>query len=126
MTASTQAFAGLLGAFFVLLLALAVSRPSGGAGGVVMPTGMRVDPNTADAATLGLLPGIGPGIADHIIAARQAGAVFHNAGDLDAVKFIGPSLVERVRPWTVYGEKRLAGELARPIVGQATPPNTDP
>ena len=51
---------------------------------------MRIDPNKADAAMLQLLPGGGPGIADHIIAAREAGVVFDNADDLQAVKFIGP------------------------------------
>jgi hypothetical protein len=115
MTASTQAFAGLLGVFFLVLLLFLVSGPSDGGGGAVRSTGMRVDPNTADAATLELLPGVGPGIADHIIAAREAGVVFRSADDLEAVRFIGPGLVERVRPWTEYGGDRLAGELARPV-----------
>ena len=87
---------------------------------------MRIDPNKADAATLQLLPGVGPGIADHILAAREGGVVFDHADDLQAVKFIGPSLVGRVRPWTVYGEDRLAGELARRSAEQAPRLNTNP
>lgn len=126
MSESTQAFAGLLGIFFLVVLLLSVSGPSDGGGGAVRSTGMRVDPNTTDASTLELLPGVGPGIADHIITARESGVVFHSAEDLEAVRFIGPGLVERVRPWTEYGGDRLAGELARPNVEQAPPPNTDP
>lgn len=130
MTAITQAFAGLLGVFFLIVACFAVSRPSDvsgdGAGRAARSTGMRVDPNTADAATLALLPGVGPGIADHIIAAREAGVVFDHADDLQAVKFIGPSLVQRVGPWTAYGGGRLAGELASRSAEQAPRLNTGP
>ncbi|MEZ6191688.1 MAG: helix-hairpin-helix domain-containing protein [Phycisphaerales bacterium] len=125
MTASTQAFAGLLGVFFLVVL-FSAPGPSDAGGGAVLSTGMRVDPNTSDASTLELLPGVGPGIAEHIIAARESGVIFHSAEDLEAVKFIGPNLVERVRPWTVYGKNRLAGELARPNAEQAPRLNTGP
>ncbi len=102
MSASTQAFAVLLGVLFGVVVFVAVSRPSDVQGLAVRSTGTRVDPNTADAATLELLPGVGPGIAEHIIEAREAGRVFHHADELQAVKFIGPGLAQRVGPWTVY------------------------
>jgi hypothetical protein len=118
MRASTQAFVGLLGLYLALVLSAAVGR--WGAPGIPGPstsklsTGMRVDPNTADAATLELLPGVGPGIAEHIVEAREGGMVFRDAQDLKRVKFIGPSLVQRVGPWTVYatGSQPETGALS--------------
>lgn len=109
MPASTQAFASLLGVYFVVVIATAAGRPNHHTGPdevfVVKSTGLRIDPNTADAATLELLPGVGPGIAEHIIEAREAGLVFRSADDLRAVKFIGPSVTRRVGPWVAYARE---------------------
>lgn len=111
MRASTQAFVGLLGLYLALILFTAVGRwGSDGIGGSstgTRSTGMRIDPNAADAAMLELLPGVGPGIAQHIVQTRGEGVVFRDARDLERVKFIGPSLAQRVGPWTVYA---TAGE----------------
>ena len=108
MSASTRAFAWLLGTLLLVVLGWSVlqpyPRPIGGERSTAKPVGFRVDLNTADAATLELLPGVGPNIAQNIVRARQQGAVLRGPSDLQAVKFIGPSLIRRVEPWVVYGE----------------------
>ncbi len=62
---------------------------------------LRLDPNRACAAELMLLPRIGPKIAERIIEYRMTcprQPVFGRADDLDAVRYIGPATVERLRP----------------------------
>jgi competence protein ComEA len=61
----------------------------------------KVNPNTADAASLMRLPNIGPARAEAIIAYRQSAAppAFEKAEDLEKVKGIGPKTVEGMRPW---------------------------
>ncbi|QCU77935.1 ComEA family DNA-binding protein [Citricoccus sp. SGAir0253] len=62
---------------------------AGGAGGAV-------DLNTADAATLEGLPGIGPALAGRIVAHREEVGPFGSLEDLDAVSGIGPAMMERL------------------------------
>jgi len=65
-------------------------------------TALRVDPNVATREELMLLPGIGPVLADNIIAYRTSVAAqpaFHSAADLDPVKRIGPATIEKLRPY---------------------------
>lgn len=71
-------------------------RPHRGvAGGPVV---LRVDPNTAPAAVLEALPRIGPAMAGHIIAARDA-RPFADLDDFDRrVRGIGPVTREALRP----------------------------
>ena len=64
----------------------------------------RIDPNTASEAELTLLPGIGPSLAGRIVADRAARGPFERIEDLDRVKWIGPSLIERMRPYLVIEE----------------------
>lgn len=67
-------------------------KPSPGAG-------MMIDPNTATAAQLELLPGIGPSRAAAIIESRQTAGPFRTVEDLARVHGIGPATVEGVRPY---------------------------
>ncbi len=53
--------------------------------------------NTASAAELELLPGIGPSLAKEIIDHRSANGLFNTADDLLAVSGIGPAKVELIR-----------------------------
>jgi len=102
--------------------------------------GERIDPNRADEAELDRLPGIGPATARSIVSARDSGLVFRSAGDLVAVRGIGPALVDRIesslefsappprrsprqiasgrRPGRPGGDARAAGSLARSAVGR--------
>lgn len=55
-----------------------------------------VNLNTADAAALATLPGIGPALADRIIAFREANGPFGTVADLDAVSGIGPAILAQI------------------------------
>jgi competence ComEA-like helix-hairpin-helix protein len=61
----------------------------------------RIDPNTASAASLRRLPGIGKMRAQDIVAYRRehGPGAFASAADLDAVYNIGPATVERIAPY---------------------------
>ncbi len=58
----------------------------------------RVNLNQADAKALIALPGIGPALAERIIARREKIGPFGALGDLMQVQGIGPTLVARLRP----------------------------
>ena len=74
---------------------------------------LRLNPNTASAAELELLPRIGPTMAAKIVAYRAADEqpVFRQAEDLDRVPRIGSATVEALRPFLVFPE---APELPPP------------
>jgi DNA uptake protein ComE-like DNA-binding protein len=62
-------------------------------------TGVFVlDPNSAPADSLELLPGIGPVLADRIVSYRQQ-EHFETEIDITEVRGIGPKLYERLRPY---------------------------
>ncbi len=62
-------------------------------------TGVFVlDPNTAPADSLELLPGIGKVLADRIVAYRQHHC-FEQEIDITEVKGIGPKLYEKIKPY---------------------------
>ena len=62
-------------------------------------TGVFVlDPNTAPADSLELLPGIGSVLADRIVEYRRTRR-FEREIDITEVKGIGPKLYERIRPY---------------------------
>ncbi len=54
--------------------------------------------NTAPAAELELLPGIGPALAARIVEHRSKIGRFTGLGDLDNVSGIGPMTLEKLRP----------------------------
>lgn len=75
---------------------------------------LRIDPNSASAAELMLLPGIGEKLAAAIISHRESAPrrpAFRRAGDLDFVPRIGPVLIERWRPLMVFPETPFEPEF---------------
>lgn len=71
----------------------------GGGGSITDGAGdgtRAVDVNTADAAALEELPGIGPALAERIIDHRESVGPFTSMEDLDAVSGIGPAMMERL------------------------------
>jgi competence protein ComEA len=60
--------------------------------------GGRVDVNTAGAAELERLPGIGPALAQRIVEWRAANGPFRAVEDLQRVPGIGAAKLERLRP----------------------------
>lgn len=59
--------------------------------------GARVNINTADAAVLDELPGVGPSTAAKIVADREANGPFASADDLGRVPGIGPKKLEQLK-----------------------------
>ena len=66
------------------------------AGELRLPTPLNV--NTANAEGLQTLPGIGPALAERIVADREARGPFRTPEDLLRVPGIGPKRWERIRP----------------------------
>lgn len=62
---------------------------------------MRIDVNSASAAELALLPGLGPSLAQRIVDDRAAHGPFKSIDDLDRVRGIGKAIIERLRPYAV-------------------------
>ena len=57
-----------------------------------------LDLNRADAKEIERLPGIGPAVAQRIVARRDSIGRFQKIEDLDPIKGIGPALIEKLRP----------------------------
>lgn len=60
---------------------------------------LLIDPNTASATELGLLPGIGPKMAERILAERARRGRFETAEQLLDVPGIGVKTLARMRPY---------------------------
>lgn len=65
--------------------------------------GEVIDLNTASAADLERLPGIGAGRAADIVAYRQEHGGFQSVDELTAVKGIGSATLESLRPYVTAG-----------------------
>lgn len=61
------------------------------------PPPTPIDPNTATATQLASLPGIGPVLANRIIAARSTQPI-RSLADLDAIPGISPRLIQQIAP----------------------------
>jgi competence ComEA-like helix-hairpin-helix protein len=59
----------------------------------------QIDLNTAGAAELGLLPGIGPTLGQRIVAHRHRYGPFTSVDDVTAVPGIGPVRLDDMRPF---------------------------
>ncbi len=70
---------------------------AGAGGGTGGPAGAVIDLNSADAATLDELPGIGPVLAERIVEWRAAHGRFTDVDELTEVDGIGPALVAKLR-----------------------------
>jgi len=63
---------------------------------IAMRAGEPIDLNAATRADLELLPGVGPRLAERIVAARAQRGAFTSLADLQAVSGIGPAKLERI------------------------------
>lgn len=98
----------------VTLLSLLAALPAGAADGVV-------NINTADAAGLALLPGVGPSTAGRIVEFRTENGKFESPTDLMLVRGIGERSFERMRPYvTIEGETTLSEKVRIPRDEPAT------
>ena len=57
---------------------------------------MPIDINRADAGELTRLPGVGPKLAERIVADRAALGPYRTLADLDRVKGVGPALLQKL------------------------------
>ncbi|MFW6065739.1 MAG: ComEA family DNA-binding protein [Planctomycetota bacterium] len=68
----------------------------------------KIDPNTATAASLHRLPGVGPVKARAIVEYRKTvteGRAFHSINDMTAVHGIGPGIARNIRPYVRLPEE---------------------
>lgn len=98
----------------IALFVLALASTGALAQEAAKPAGV-VNINTATAAELAFLPGIGPKAAERIIAYREEHGPFKKTTDLMQVKGIGDRTYERLSPYlTVEGKTTLAVEVKMP------------
>jgi competence protein ComEA len=69
----------------------------------------RVDLNTASAAELELLPGVGPRLAERIVADRAAHGPYESVEALARVQGVGSATVEAIAPYAFVTQ---AGRIA--------------
>jgi competence protein ComEA len=67
------------------------------------PVGFRLDLNTTNWVELSQLEGIGPTLAQRIIADRKQNGPFADVEDLVRVRGIGPKTIVRLKPWLTVG-----------------------
>jgi competence protein ComEA len=91
------------------------------AGVAALREGGQLDINRASAAELELLPGIGPRLAERILARRAARGPFADVQQLTGVSGIGERTLERLRPLITVA---TAGTAGRPHMSKnnSTPP----
>jgi competence ComEA-like helix-hairpin-helix protein len=63
----------------------------------------RIDVEHASAAELARLPGIGPALANRIVADRQSHGAFGTIAGLRRVRGVGPALIDRIRAHLSFG-----------------------
>lgn len=63
--------------------------------------GGKLNLNRASTSEIESLPGVGPAVAQRIVARRDSVGRFDRVEDLDPIKGIGPALIEKLRPHVV-------------------------
>jgi competence protein ComEA len=80
-----------------------------------------VNLNSATAAELQQVPGIGPATAERILQARKANGKFKSVNDLQAIRGIGPKRLEKMKKYLTVGSatqnQKAATRAAVPAKG---------
>lgn len=77
-----------------------------------------VNINTATAAELQQVPGIGPATAKNIVEMRKSYGTFRSVDDLLAIRGIGRKRLEKMRKYLTMGKTPAPGNKAPPAVQQ--------
>ena len=77
----------------------------------VSPAVWRIDLSRASSQELQLLPGIGPVLADRIVAWRQEDENLNTLVDLGRIQGIGPHTIRRLQPLVSVGASSSPGEF---------------
>jgi len=88
------------------------------------PPAHPINLNSASAAELQQVPGIGPSTADKILEMRKSYGAFKSVDDLLAIKGIGPKRLDKMRKYLTIG-KTPQGKKAS-TSAQATPAKSPP
>ena len=81
-----------------------------------------VNLNTATAAELEQVPGIGPATAQKILQARKSYGKFKSVNDLEAIRGIGPKRLEKMRKYLTVGGPPAAPGKKATLPPKAAPP----
>lgn len=85
-----------------------------------------VNVNTATSEQLQLLPGIGPALAERIIAFRESNGPFEKVDELVAVRGIGDKSLTKLRPYVVVkGETDLKEKVHLPRTSRSESDNRE-
>ncbi len=98
---STLLLVILIGGLMYLAWSVLHKKPIDGMPGENPWPDMRINVNSAPASHLQVLPGIGPQLAERIVAYREEHGLFTKLDDMKEVKFIGPSVIARIEPYVV-------------------------
>jgi len=85
------------------------------------PPAHPINLNTATAAELQQVPGIGPSTADKILQMRKSYGAFKTVDDLRAVRGIGEKRLAKMRKYLTVGkpvQAKKAGATAPPVAGR--------
>ena len=103
LLSANDRWAVLGGCAFALLLACTALRSEAPAPEPVASASLKLNLNAADELALMALPGIGPVLAQRLLAYRRAHGPFASWADLEAVEGIGPYLIEKLKPFLTFG-----------------------
>jgi len=104
----TQIFAFATASVICCALSIVLTVSYFGRAGVSYPMTLddRINPNTAEAASLVRLPGIGPKRAEAIVEYRGTAdsdrSAFRRTADLENIKGIGPKTSRKMQPWLCF------------------------
>ncbi|HXR32074.1 MAG TPA: helix-hairpin-helix domain-containing protein [Verrucomicrobiae bacterium] len=90
------------------------------------PPAHPINLNSANAAELQQVPGIGPSTADKILEMRKSYGAFKSVDDLLAIKGIGPKRLEKMRKYLTVGkalqDKKLSTNTKSAMGQPESPP----
>jgi len=106
--------------FFIFLLASASLHAT------KKPPLHPINLNTATAAQLQEVPGIGPATADKILKMRKSYGPFKSVDDLRAIKGIGPKRLDKMRKYLTVAKLTVRSDAKGQERGQPAEPKPSP